>query len=65
MRGCLHNNNDDDHCYCYYHCYNDDHNNVDDSMTAARQRDVGVDLDDGETRLMMMRKPMMGMSRQR
>ncbi len=61
MRGHLHNNDNNDHCYCYYHCYGDNDNDVDDLTTAARRQDVGVNLDGGETRSTMMRKPMMRM----
>jgi hypothetical protein len=64
MRGHLHNDDDNNHCYCYYHCYNDDDNNVDDLTMAARRQDVGVDLDGGGTRSKMMHEPMMRMSRQ-
>jgi hypothetical protein len=64
MHGCLHDDNSDDHCCCYYHCYDDDNNNVDDSTMAVRRQDVGVDLDGGGTRSMMMREPMMRMLRQ-
>jgi hypothetical protein len=35
VRGYLHEDNNDDHCYCYYHCYDDDEDNVDDLTTAA------------------------------
>ncbi len=63
MRGCLHDNDDNVHCYCYYHCYDDDNDDVDDLTTAAQPRDVGVDLDGGGTRSTMMHKPMMQMSR--
>jgi hypothetical protein len=63
VRGHLHNDDDEDHCYCYYHSYDDDDNNVDDLTTAAQRQDVGVNLDGGGTRLTMMRKPMMQMSR--
>ncbi len=59
VRGRLHDDNNDNHCYCYYHCYNDNDNNVDDLTTAVQQQDVGIDLDGGGTRLMMMREPMM------
>ncbi len=64
MRGRLHEDNDDDHCYCYYHCYNDDNDNVDDSTTAAQWQDVGIDFDVGGMRSTMMREPMMQMLRQ-
>ena len=64
MCGRLHNDDDNNHCYCYYHCYNDDNNNVDALMTAVQRQDVGVDLDGGGTRLTMMRQLMMRMSRQ-
>ncbi len=63
MHGCLHDNDDNDHCYCYYHCYIDDDNDVDDLMTAARRRDVGIDLDGGGMRSTMMHELMMQMSR--
>jgi hypothetical protein len=59
VRGRLHNNDDDDHCYCYYHCYDDDDDDVDDSMAAAQRQDVGIDLDGGGLRSMMMHEPMM------
>jgi hypothetical protein len=59
MRGCLHNNDNNNHCYCYYHCYDDDNDDVDDSTTAARWRDVGINLDGGGMRLTMMREPIM------
>jgi hypothetical protein len=65
MRGCLHDNNNTNHCYCYYHCYNDDDNNANDSMTAVQWQDVGVNLDGGGTRLTMMHEPMMQMLRRR
>jgi hypothetical protein len=64
VRGRLHDNDEDDHCYCYYHCYDDDDNNVDDLTMAARRQDVGINLDGGGKRLTMMREPMMRMSRQ-
>ncbi len=63
MRGCLHDADNNDHCYCYYHCYDDDNDDVDDLTTAAQRRDVGVNLDCGGTRLTMMREPMMRMLR--
>ncbi len=63
MRGRLHDNNDNEHCYCCYHCYDDDDNDVDDSTMVAQWQDVGIDLDGGGTRSMMMREPMMHMSR--
>jgi hypothetical protein len=59
VRGHLHDDNNKDHCYCYYHCYDDNADDVDDSRTAAQQRDVGINLDGGGTRLTMMHKPMM------
>ncbi len=64
MHGCLQDNDDDEHCYCYYHCYDDGNEDVDDSTMAARWQDVGVDLDGGGTRSTMMHKLMMQMSRQ-
>ncbi len=64
MHGRLRDDNDDDHCYCYYHCYDDDNNDVDNSMMAAQWQDVGINLDGGGTRLTMMREPMMRMLRQ-
>ncbi len=64
MCGRLHDNNNDNHCYCYYHCYDDNNDDVDDSTTSAQWQDVGVNLDGGGTRSSMMRKPMMQMSRQ-
>jgi hypothetical protein len=64
VRGYVHDDNDNNHCYCYYHCYDDDNNNVDDSTTAARRQNVGVNLDGGGTRLRMMRELMMQMLRQ-
>ncbi len=64
MRGCLHDDDGNDYCYCYYHCYDDNGNDVDDLTTAARWQDVGVNLNGGGTRLTMMREPMMRMSRQ-
>jgi hypothetical protein len=63
VHGQLHNNDNNDHCYCYYHCYDDNNNDVDDSTTAARRQDVGVNLDGGGTRLTMMHDPMMQMLR--
>jgi hypothetical protein len=64
MRNRLHEDDNNAHCYCYYHCYDDDYNDVDDSTTAARRQDVGVDLDGGGMSLTMMRKLMMRMLRQ-
>jgi hypothetical protein len=64
VRGPLQDDNNDNHCYCYYHCYDDADDNVDDSTTVAQQQDVGVNLDGGGTRLTMMHEPMMRMSRQ-
>jgi hypothetical protein len=64
MCGHLQDNDNNNHSYCYYHCYVDNDNNVDDLTMAAQRQDVGVDLDGGGTRLTMMRKPMMQMSRQ-
>ncbi len=63
MCGPLYDYDDNDHCYCYYHCYDDDDNYVDDSTTAARRQDVGVNLDGGGMRSTMMLEPMMQMSR--
>ncbi len=60
----LHDDNNNDHCYCSYHCYDDNNNDVDDLTMAARQQDVGVNLDGGGARLTMMPKPMMQMLRQ-
>ncbi len=63
VRGPLHDNDDDDHCYCYYRCYDDNNNDVDDLTTAVQRQDVGVVLDGGGARLTMMPKPMMQMLR--
>jgi hypothetical protein len=64
VRSRLHDNDNNDHYYCYYHCYDEDNDDVDDSTMAAQRGDVGINLDGGGTRSTMMREPMMRMSRQ-